>query len=47
MLGEYEVAAHGWEVLTQRLLVVTILERPETLIPIGSVFGWCQGKAVC
>lgn len=28
-LGEYEGAAHGWEHFAQRLLVVTILERPE------------------
>ncbi len=47
MLGEYEAAAHGWEDLAQRLLILTILERSETLLLIGSVLGWCQETAVC
>lgn len=41
MLGECEVAVHAWEDFAQCLLIVTLLERLETLLLIGSVLGWC------
>ena len=46
MRGEYEVAAHGWEDFTQRLLIFILLEHPKRLLLIGSVLGWYQETAV-
>ena len=46
MLGEYKVATHGWEDFTRILLILILLERPETVHLIGSMLAWYHEMAV-